>query len=859
MRSPLGVRSPSFVTGPHGMMASSLNMLQFMVVLALVAMVTGEFTFVCPQLPSTTGPDLPQLPTQYEMRVEANIVQSQQTIEVLESYDFESKQVALTITRNGQATKSIHNFNTQERYDILANETCITTSINNGSENFNVFGFTLRGTDGKIHMASVSDVFKFSKKYNVSYVGETMVRGIPVNQWTSCQVSPELHSTFRLDYYFSRPGYKSASGNEIIPIRFDINGQGSGSWWGEILTEKVSSTTCLSASGEFQGNQLDNVATSGIHNFSHVYEFSVFKPGPIKDMSVFETPRGVVCTGRKSSVPLPKLVDQFTLDVEVDSGNQTPPQNMKAYFDYNFKMLRFDRFYSKDDRHQYGAGLITKIEDYKTGLEYVIDRAEGNCTIQKMPEKIWRTVVGDPHNITMMHAQELLKLKDKSFVYQGVRMLRGIPVNVWANVTKNNMVQEVYFMKQAPVSGKPSPNSLIVGMYFRNITASNLMKTSGQGQPQPGQGQPQPSQGPPGQGQPQPGQGQGSPGQGSGNRNGTQRNFHEKFLNIFNFHVGHPDPEVFDISPCYQGMTKRSLYLTFTTSGNYYEDVYGHKTIFFPLLRNSLANSANVSAIRIADIKVRQDDDNKDHIIVSFTLLDKAPIKGNVINLPSETSLEKAYQLIMKSSNHGIVFGVNYPKHPKIFIVHPYSMKLAVSSPVEASVPTAQGQWQVWGLGWSSSAPSSDSSLPLSSTNASTPKCPTRGTRQHCPETCRTISGLQFVRRSNGVMHPGLPGVIHFRVTVPFKKWSNVTYVTLGIILSRLRTDSCTIFFWGGWVPSRIRTHTLRVRHLITSPHSLSHHSFHQNGSLSSGIVRLAQKRTNELQSNSKTEKHNTQ
>ncbi|XP_067653093.1 uncharacterized protein [Haliotis asinina] len=635
------------------MMMSSLNMLQVMVVITLVAMATGEFTFVCTQSPSATGPDLPQLPTQYEMRVEANIVQTQQTIEVLESYDWESKQVAVTITRNGQVTKSIHNFNTQERYDILENETCITTNIYSVSVNFNVFGFTVHGIDGKIHMASVSDVFKFSKKYNVSYVGETMIRGIPVNHWTSCQVSPELHSTFKLDYYFSRPGYKSASGNETIPIRFTINGQA------------------------------DNVATSGIHNFSHVYEFSDFKPGPIKDMSVFETPRGVVCIGRKSSVPLPKLVDQFTLNMEIDSGNETPPQNMKAYFDYNFKMLRFDRFYGKDERHQYGAGLITKIEDYKTGLEYVIDRMEGNCTIQKMPEKIWRTVVGDPHNVTMMHAQELLKLKDKSFVYQGVRMLRGIPVNVWANVTKNNMVQEVYFMKQAPVYGKPTPTSLIVGMYFRNITAFNLMKTSGQGQPQPRGSQPQPAQG-----------------QGSGNRTGTQRNFHEKFLNIFNFHDGHPDPEVFDISPCYQGMTKRSLYLTFTITGNYHEDVYGHKTIFFPLLRNSLANSANVSAIRIADIKARQDDNIKDHIIVSFTLLDKAPIKGSVSNPPSEISLERAYQHIMKSSSHGIVFGVNYPIHPKIFVVHPYSMKLATSSPVKtSSVSYSAGSMAGLGIG----------------------------------------------------------------------------------------------------------------------------------------------------------------
>ncbi|XP_071098697.1 uncharacterized protein [Haliotis cracherodii] len=679
------------------MMTSSLKMLRMVVVLSLVAMATGEFTFTCNQSRSAIGPNMPELPQQYEMRVEANIIQSQETIEVLESYDFPGKEVALTMIRNGQITKSIHNFKTQERYDILANETCNTTSINSDSDNYNIFGFTAQGTDGKIQMASVSDVFKFAKKYNVSYVGETMIRGIPVNQWTSCQVSAELHASFKLDYYFSRPGYKSATSSENIPIRFVISGQAN------------------------------NVETSGIHNFSHVYEFSVFKPGPIKDRSVFETPRGVVCTGRNNSVPLPKLVDQFTADIEIDSGKQQPPHNMKVYFDYNFKLIRNDRFYSKDERHQYGAGFITKIEDYTTGLEYVIDRAEGNCTMHKIPEMTWRSVATDPHNITMQHAQELLKIQNRNFVYQGERVLRGMPVDVWASVSPNNMVQEIYFLKQAPVSGKPTPPSVILGMYFKNITAYNLMKTMSQGQPQPGQGQPTPGQGQPqpgqgqptpGQGQPQPGQGQPTPGQGqptpgqgqpqpgqgqptpgqsqpssgppqggpgSGNSKGLQRNPPEKFVSMFNFHVGHPDVDVFDIRPCYQETAQRSLYMTFKISGSYSQDVYGHKSIFFPPLRTKLALSANVSLIRIADIKVRQDDDSDKKLIVSFTLLDKAPIGGSVADPPKETSLEYAHHLIMLSAANGIVFAVNYPIHSKIFVVHTYSMTSNASPPVSTA------------------------------------------------------------------------------------------------------------------------------------------------------------------------------
>ncbi|XP_046350327.2 uncharacterized protein LOC124131247 [Haliotis rufescens] len=666
------------------MMTSSLNMLRIVVVLSLVVMATGEFTFTCNRSPSAIGPAMPELPQQYEMRVEANIIQSQKTIEVLESYDFPGKVVALTMITNGQISKSIHNFKTQERYDILANETCNTTSINSDSDNYNIFGFTAQGTDGKIQMASVSDVFKFAKKYNVSYVRETMIRGIPVNQWTSCQVSAELHASFKLDYYFSRRGYESATGSENIPIRFVISGQA------------------------------DNGETSGIHNFSHVYEFSVFKPGPIKDRSVFETPRGVVCTGRNNSVPLPKLVDQFTAEVEIDAGRQQPPHNMKVYFDYNFKLIRNDRFYSKDERHQYGAGLITKIEDYKTGLEYVIDRAEGNCTVHKIPEKTWRSVAKDSHNITMLHAQELLKIQSRNLVYQGERVLRGMPVDVWASVTPNNMVQEIYFLKQASVSGKPTPPSVILGMYFKNITAYNLGKpmsqgqpqpgqgqtTPGQGQPQPGQGQPRPGQGQPqpGQGQPQPGQGQPTPGQGqpspsppqggpgSGNSIGLQRNPPEKFVSVFNFHVGHPDVDVFDIRPCYQETAQRSLYMTFKISGSYSQDVYGHKSIFFPPLRTKMALSANVSLIRIADIKVRQDDDSDKKLIVSFTLLDKAPIKGSVADPPKETSLEHAHHLIMLSAANGIAFAVPYPIHSKIFTVHTYSMTSNASPPVTTAV-----------------------------------------------------------------------------------------------------------------------------------------------------------------------------
>nr|KAG5685207.1 hypothetical protein BaRGS_018899 [Batillaria attramentaria] len=161
------------------------------------------------QPPADSFPDLPD---QFVLHVEANIVQKQATSEAVEVYDFPNKRAAMSITSNNDTVTSIFNYETGERFDLLADGSCKTRNLSDSS--FDVFGFTEIKAGGTPTIMKVNDVFRLGQDAQRTFIGETVVRGIPVYHWRTCQtwkVGGEVRAAFLLEYFFSKPTYYTAT------------------------------------------------------------------------------------------------------------------------------------------------------------------------------------------------------------------------------------------------------------------------------------------------------------------------------------------------------------------------------------------------------------------------------------------------------------------------------------------------------------------------------------------------------------------------------------------------------------------------------------------------------------------------
>ncbi|XP_050399634.1 uncharacterized protein LOC126816884 isoform X2 [Patella vulgata] len=524
----------------------------------------------------STGPKLPPLPNQYEARIEANIKQKGKSIEVTEYYDYLSNRAAIMIMSNGKLFTSIINFKQMERYDIHSDGTCKTTDLKENHRS--IFGFT--AGNGSSHVDTVTDVFKFGQKFNETYLGRDKVRGIPVNHWRSCQQWKEKKTNFTLDYYFTTSDYHTASGHKEIPVRAVING--------------------TAVNVDSKGKELP-----GTHNFSHVYDFVFFRPGPVKDPLVFEIPRGTICPGRKPTLKMPILPEQFSLNLEIDTFDIDKPSTERIYFDYNYGLIRSDHINLDKSTNK-----ITTIEDFNLGVEYIIDVLHGNCTINKISNDSYGSLVSQTGKIKMRHAEDILKYNNRTYIYQGQRIWRGLSANAWANLSRDGIVQEILFLKKPNLPDLKKQLPVLIGLYSKNISKT---KDSGS----------------------------------------------EKFVHFYNYQPTHSDLDIYDISLCYSdGPNKLNIMLTI--KGDYVKDVEGYRSYFYTATRSKLAKLSGVKPLRIAHLQIT----GGDKINVLFSILDKSPISSD-----NSANVGEAFHKLVVGASTNPQFSVHYPHNNKMFYI----------------------------------------------------------------------------------------------------------------------------------------------------------------------------------------------
>nr|XP_022308560.1 uncharacterized protein LOC111114516 [Crassostrea virginica] len=375
--------------------------------------------------------------------------------------------------------------------------------------------------------------------------------------------------------------------------------------------------------------------------FDHWYEFFHYRQ-TIHSSRVFETPAGLQCQGRKNTKNLPTMPPSFSFMSEYVDKTRKLISFMKEYYSFTEKMVMYYQRPLPSDNSPYGTNDLREIHDFNTGVAYIIDTMYGNCTVKPI-QQTFDTKYVDKNHLKIRNAREFFYFDVINYTYQGVHKVRNIDCNSWVGVRTN----------------WPTPG---VNSTWQWYFATNQWLEVNTGASQ-----------------------EGTPVQLV--IDAPQAAYHNEY-NIYNFNVHTPDVLKFDISQCYVNRNRRKFQLTF--SGDYKSAVDGNLETFKYNIMKSLVSTLSVSAIRISNLNVYY---SPTDIIVSFEILDVAPIVGDVLNRAQETPLDvAATTLKTKVQNSQFAIALDSKVFPNIPAMVPIKQSFTETTYISNQGQTAASQ-----------------------------------------------------------------------------------------------------------------------------------------------------------------------
>ncbi|XP_045160293.2 uncharacterized protein LOC123525366 [Mercenaria mercenaria] len=350
-------------------------------------------------------PQLPYIPDTFQLRVEANIIDKQTTWSAEEYYDDNNNRAALRLLRNNSMDYMIFDYtNNQIIYDVNGN--CSVTTLNRDPYgNQDIFGMKASGGGGGIpHIYTTSSALHFAKSNGLMYKGTKIVRGINCDWWQSCMYWPNLAANFTLDYYFSAYNWTAPDLSNQVPVLAEIQG-----------------------------------VTLGAIPFHHTYEYFDYRSHIWDSDSVFDTPQGKVCSGRKQTRKVPVLSGQYSYREEIVDTMNLAVSQADVYYDYTYNLVRFDYRPPYSRYPYYATNPVSEIHDYSTGIAYAIDTFLGNCTMIPIQNTTFDASVKISVNanqsqqfyVHMKSPSQLFYLDNTTYTYEGTRVVRGILCDVF--------------------------------------------------------------------------------------------------------------------------------------------------------------------------------------------------------------------------------------------------------------------------------------------------------------------------------------------------------------------------------------------------------------------------------------------
>ncbi|XP_048750693.1 uncharacterized protein LOC125662497 [Ostrea edulis] len=375
--------------------------------------------------------------------------------------------------------------------------------------------------------------------------------------------------------------------------------------------------------------------------FDHWYEMFHYRQ-TVDNPQVFETPAGLQCPGRKNVKNLPTMPPAFSFMSEYVDKTRKLVSFMKEYYSFMEKLVMYYYRPLPSDNSPFGTSDLREIHDFNTGVAYIIDTMYGNCTAQPI-QQTFDTRFVDKNHLRMRNAKEFFYFDVINYTYEGVKTVRNIDCDSWVGVRAN----------------WPTPGiSSIWQWYFATNQWVEVNTGAAQG---------------------------GTPVQLV--IDAPANAYHNEY-NIFNYDVHTPDVLKFDISQCYVNRNRRKFQLSFL--GDYKSAVDGNLEIFKYNILKSLVSTLSVSVLRIANLNVYY---TPKDIIVTFEILDVAPVVGDVNSIVKETPLYVAANMLQtKVQNSQFAIALDRKAFPNIPAMVPLKQSFTETTYLNNKNQTAASQ-----------------------------------------------------------------------------------------------------------------------------------------------------------------------
>lgn len=385
----------------------------------------------------TANPPLPELPTQFEAIIEANIVNKNYTVHMLEWYDQvnDRGRVDWYSNRKHMGSSSIYDF-ARDHYYHVNKSGCYWGDIKHIA-NKRAFMSTKTATP---HLTWTANLWRFGGDREEIYMGQEAARGILCNKWRSSSICEGFGNAcdynYTLDYFFSVPSWSSPEAESTqIPIRAVLKGR-----------KRV----------RFDYRTQQPLPTAIVTEFYHIYDFTKFHLGS-PSASNFERPCGMICSSTNETwnpAKLPATECPTVCNVKNDKPDHSPdaptfpslPDVYEAIIEINNEAKKqtihrhewFDVYHSRErtDLYSYLGGdrKSSNIFHFTTGRFYHTNRsgcfwgdretADHRAPISYLPDTYTKG------HVTL--TRELFGIGDEvKKIYMGQESVRGILCDKW--------------------------------------------------------------------------------------------------------------------------------------------------------------------------------------------------------------------------------------------------------------------------------------------------------------------------------------------------------------------------------------------------------------------------------------------
>ncbi|CAF1123846.1 unnamed protein product [Rotaria sordida] len=393
----------------------------FLIILSLILtnVIYGQVDpQLCPSGPITNSdPNWRPIPNRFEIMTE--LISGNEMMEL--SQAFSNNRDAIMINSRVGPLQFYWYFDTNEQFEVITAvvnqqpvSVCVRQVIGPTSETSVIQPNTL------FLKPSVLLGYDHRNQINSSwgnqYIGNEIIRSVPTNKFKSCFYVSDIRATVSATYYISDATKFQANlpANASMILRIDV----------QIKAQN--------------GRQ-------------EAYTYNVFRytpyPSRQEERQALETPEGVYCVNRISTLPVPQNIPErasSNSEVLIKQMNNSIISSHGLY-DTEFRFSRFD-IWLPDPLGGPNWLHYTEIHDFATGLSYQYNHTTRQCSIRDINTASNDAVIvdGKPNLVQMGSTEHLFLMDDITYQYTGEKQCRDrVRCRVWIGEKSlpNNTIQ----------------------------------------------------------------------------------------------------------------------------------------------------------------------------------------------------------------------------------------------------------------------------------------------------------------------------------------------------------------------------------------------------------------------------------